>query len=100
MKVGAYLYAEGTPDAKGNRPPPTTELLNINYIDRFGVRAVFGRDVLSYKEAQSMVVAENIYSAYISRKEAMEHGNVAEWATKNPIEARLLVEVEKLLDAD
>ena len=74
------------------------ELLDLSYIDRFGVEAVYGRKELSYGEIRRMITAENVYQAIRSRNAAMD-GNIAEWASKNKQAAKLLYEVEELLDA-
>lgn len=76
------------------------ELLLLGYIDRFGVEAVMGRRELSAGEIRRMFTTENIVNAYLSRKAAMEGGNVAEWATKNPFYVDVLADVENILDAD
>jgi len=47
-----------------------------------------------------MIWQENIVLAYRSRKEAMNGGNVAEWANKNESAKNILADAEKLLDAD
>ena len=72
-------------------------MLDLSYVDRFGVRAVYGRDELSFSEIQRFLVAENIYNAYMTRKAADDW---AKWATDNPIAAKLLAEVEGLINAD
>jgi len=46
-----------------------------------------------------MIAQENIIESYKSRRAAMDGGNVAEWAKKNKQTARLLSEVEKILNA-
>ena len=90
--MDAYLYAEAVPDDEGKRPPPSKELANLSYIDRFGVKAVLGRDVLSYGEIQRMITAENIVRAYTSRK---REENWAQWALENPHSDELLKDIEK-----
>lgn len=59
----------------------------LDYIDRFGVRAVMGRDTLGAGEMQAMMMADNVRRAYLSRSAYRdEHGaeNWAEWAMSNP----------------
>ena len=89
MKVDAYNAA-----VDGHLP---REVIDISYIDRFGVRAVVGRDVLSFGEIQRLLVVENIYNAYVSRKSADDW---AKWATDNPHAAKILADVEGMIDAD
>jgi len=64
------------------------------------VKAVTGFDVLPVGLMRRMITQENIIEAFRSRRQAMEGGNVADWANKNENAARLLSEVEKILDAD
>jgi hypothetical protein len=47
-----------------------------------------------------MIWQENIITAYRARKEAMNSGNVAEWANKNESARNILADTEKILDAD
>ena len=96
MTVGALRYAEGVKDDDGRFPPIPKELLDLGYIDRFGVRAVTGKDVLPYGYILAMTVAENIVHAYISRKRSE---NWAKWAQDNPREDALLKRVEILANA-
>lgn len=93
----AYRYAEGNRDKDNKLPPPPKEFIDLGHIDRFGVRAVMGRDELAYHEIQAMLTAENIINAYRSRKLAK---NWAEWAQQNQQADELLKEVEIMLHAD
>lgn len=96
VKADAYRFAEGS-------GPPSAELLELSYIDRFGVRAVFGRDELSHGEIQRMILAENVKNAYLARRnyrDEEKNENWAEWASKHPDDAALLAGVERDLDAD
>lgn len=68
------------------------ELDLLAKIDRFGVRAVMGRNTLYYGETRRMILAENIYNAYHARRRSE---NWAEWAEKNPAMAKILFELEK-----
>ena len=90
----AYLYAEN--DAPSSIP---YELIDLSYIDRFGVEAVYGRKTLSAKEIRNMILAENVVNAYNSRRAAMGD-NVAKWAAENEQAAKLLLEVENILDGN
>lgn len=90
MKAEAYCFARD-----GSDPPK--EYIDLGYIDRFGVRAVMGRDELAYREIQAMLTAENIISAYYSRSQT---DNWAKWAQDNPQADKLLKEVEILIHAD
>jgi len=63
------------------------------------VKAVTGSDVLPAGLMRRMIAQENIIESYKSRRAAMDGGNVAEWAKKNKQTARLLSEVEKILNA-
>lgn len=64
------------------------ELLQLNYIDRFGAQAVMGRN-LGYKEMQHMVLAENVVKAYEDRNKSKSW---ASWAKEHPEKAQLLAE--------
>lgn len=87
----AYRYAEGAPDAGGKLPPHPRELTTLGYIDRFGVRAVMGKDELAYHEIQEMLAAENVVHAYLARKASNGWGK---WAQDNPEADKLLKKVE------
>ena len=88
VKVDAYNYASGVVD----RPPH--ELTELSYIDRFGVMAVYGRQVLSYGEMQKMLAAENVIRAYRSRQSAPNRGK---WAQENQDADGLLNDIEILI---
>jgi hypothetical protein len=77
--------------------PKPNELILLSYIDRFGVEAVTGKNILPFGDARRMIVAENIVEAYRDRKKS---GNWAEWAEKNPSAAELLRQVEMTLSED
>lgn len=70
----------------GDAPIPW-ELATYRAIERFGVKAVTGKDVLTYAEIHAMRTADIIVSLYQQREAS---GNVAEWTNKNPKEARIL----------
>ena len=71
------------------------ELDLLRKIDRFGVRAILGRDTLYYGELRRMILAENIYNAYFSRKNSEKTGGGwAAWSEKNPVMAKILFELE------
>ena len=67
------------------------ELIQLNYIDRFGAQAVMGRN-LGYLELRHMVLAENVLNAYNNRAKSQEW---ATWAKENPEQAELLAEAVK-----
>lgn len=92
--MDAFLYAEGAPDESENHPPLPYDLAIIGYIDRFGVKAVLGRDVLAYREIQRMLTSEHVYTAYISRQMSK---NWEKWAKDNPKADELLKNVEMLI---
>ena len=70
------------------------ELDTLAKIDRFGVKAILGRDVLYFGEMQKMIAAENVYVAYHSRRVSKQW---AEWADKNQKLYKILTEVENTL---
>lgn len=90
----AYLYVDS--DKPSSIPH---ELVDLPYIDRFGVEAVYGRKTLSAKEIRNMLIAENVVNAYNARRAAMGD-NVAKWASENESAARLLSDIEDLLDGE
>lgn len=85
MKRDAYAYAE--------RGGYSIEIDTLYKIDRFGVGAVMGRNVLYYGEMRRMIVAENIVKSYQSRARAE---NWAAWVEENTAMANLLAEAENL----
>ncbi len=87
--MAAFRYA-----GSGEHPPPG--LATLSYIDRFGVKAVLGKDVLSYGEIQRMLTEENIVKAFSSRKAS---GDWAKWAQENPQDEKLLTQAEILANA-
>lgn len=88
--VDAFKLAEG-----GDQNARSKELEKLHLIDRFGVKAVTGRDILGYKEMRFMYAAENIYNAKIAN---MNSDNWAEWARRNKQVAELLAKVEKMIN--
>ena len=90
MKADAYSFAIG----EGRKPAP---LKLLESIDRFGVKAVTGRDVLSYGEISRMRYCELIVSLYKSREAA---SNWAEWTGKNKAAAQALNEAERLYNVE
>lgn len=71
----------------------------LDYIDRFGVKAVTGRDTLGAGELKAMVMAENIRRAYWSRdayKNSEGKADWAEWAQKHPELNRYLTFAERV----
>lgn len=93
----AYRYVEGAPDEKNRLPAPPHEAVLLNCIDRFGVKAVMGRDVLSHGEINRMLLADRIIRAYASRRAS---GDWGKWAAANPNDDALLVHVETMINAD
>ena len=93
----AYRYAEGVPDENGNLPPQPRQYIDLGYIDRFGVRAVMGRDELAFHEIQEMLAAENAIDAYLSRKAS---GDWGKWAQENPRVDALLKQIEIIIHAE
>lgn len=76
----------------GSRPKPRA-LQILDAIDRFGVKAVLGRDVLSNKEIVEMTISEYVRKAYISRDAYRNEDNKvdwAEWASKHQYLSRYL----------
>lgn len=67
------------------------------YIDRFGVMAVLGRQVLSYNEIQRMILSENIINSYRSRQAAENRGK---WAEENSNADDMLNKLEIMIYAD
>lgn len=86
MTAAAYAYA----DSGGK----SQEIRLLRYIDRFGVKAVMGRDTLTAREIRWMLHAEAISKAYFARSRQ----DAAEWVKENPEmnvalrEAQLLAE--------
>jgi hypothetical protein len=79
------------------------ELLMLGYIDRFGVRAVMGRDTLGAGEIRRMIVAENITEAWKSRDRYRDKDGVAnwsEWAGKHPQLNSILTTAERLANGE
>lgn len=90
MTAAAYRYAS----REGELPP---ELDTLRLIDRFGVRAVLGRDVLSLGEMRRMLSAEVVLTAYRARSRAE---NWAKWADDNPELAGALGQAERTVADD
>ena len=67
-------------------PPPKWYRLH-NAVEGYGVKAVFGRDVLSPNEIMSMNITANIIKAYQSREESKDW---AKWNERNPKLAEML----------
>lgn len=61
-------------------------------IDRFGLEAITGRRQFYYGELRRLILAENIVTAYQTRKRSE---NWAAWAENNPVMAKILAEAEK-----
>lgn len=97
MAVAAYRYAEAAKDKQGRPPPPPPQINDLTYIDRFGVKAALGREVLSYREMNEMLLSENIVKYYHGRKSS---DNWDQWATAYPQGHELLSLIEKVIHAD
>lgn len=96
--VEAYHFAENAPDENDRLPPAPFELILLGYIERFGVKAVTGRDVLSAGEIRRMITADNIRNAYQSRRAAQkDEKGWAGWAAQHPNYDAWLKDVEKIL---
>ena len=102
MKTSAYSYADAevnplnyapNVDDNGDLLPSgySKELDLLAKIDRFGVQAILGRNVLYLGELRAMIFAENILYAY---RERHRSENWAEWADKHPHMAKLFFEIE------
>lgn len=72
MIAEAYAYADG----EGVIP---VEIRKLNYIDRFGIDAVYGRQ-LNYQELRRLEIAEAVVKGYISRKNSPDW---TKWAREN-----------------
>lgn len=88
VKALAYAYA-----SEGKHSP---EIAKLRTIERFGLEAVTGRKVLLYNEYLRMVAAENVVTAYNSRK---PYQDWAMWATDEPHLSKILNEAIKLYAA-
>lgn len=88
--TAAYREAED-PDVSGL----SDDLQKLWLIDRFGVRAVLGRDTLYAHEITRMIAAENVYKALRSRTNSDDW---AKWASDNKRAAELLAHVEKIIN--
>lgn len=64
------------------------------YVNRFGVQAIFGRQLYLH-EIKEMVIAENVFNAYMERQGS---GNWAEWAEKNPTMSEVLVKAARYVE--
>lgn len=89
MKALAYAHA-----SEGKNSP---EIEKLHRIQRFGLEAITGRRIFLLGEYCRLIAAENIVTAFNSRKRAT---NWAEWSQSNPHMAAILAEVEKLYNAD
>jgi hypothetical protein len=90
LKVAAYEYA-----VSGDRKP--AELMLMDAIDRFGARAVTGRDVLTASEILRARHAEFIVKSYRARAEAESW---PDFVNQNPHAAKVLNEAERLANGE
>jgi hypothetical protein len=70
------------------------ELKLLDAIDRFGVQAIMGRPTLGAGEMQSMVMADNVRRAWLSRSAYRDKDgeqNWAAWAEAEPELSEVLV---------
>lgn len=82
--AAAWRHAE-----EGEPAPP--EYVALQYIDRFGAAAVYGR-TLGAGELRRMVLVENVIKAHQGRERAE---NWAKWAQENPQASELLARAAK-----
>jgi hypothetical protein len=82
----AYAYAEGA-------GPQPGELNKLALIERFGCKAILGREVLGGAELQRMLLAERIVRSHFDRTNAEDW---AAWAKEHPHDNDLLNEAMKL----
>ena len=88
MKSDAYGHAsEGL---------HSREIEKLRRIERFGLKAITGRDIFLFHEYICLITADNIVSSYESRARS---ANWAEWAQSNPRMAGILAEATKLYAA-
>ena len=73
--------------------PPPWELATGRAIERFGVKAVTGRDVLTCAEIRGIQTADVIVRLFQRRAESE---NWAEWTKKNPRDAEILEAAQKI----
>ena len=83
--AAAYAYADGV-------GPMPRELVILNSIDRYGVKAVLGRDVLGAKEMRRMAVCDNIKMWYDARKRDEK------WSESHVNESNFLTEIHRMAD--
>lgn len=83
--VAAYLNAESGQYCK--------ELDVLAKVDRFGLKAIYGRDTFYYGELRRLIVAENVHYAYTMRKNSTEWDKLQ---AAQPELMNLLFEAEKL----
>ena len=88
----AVADAEANPQAYKDIPHYSRELDLLSKIDRFGLKAILGRDTFYHGELRHMIFAENIHTAYHARRNA---SSWAEWAERNPVMSKILFEIEK-----
>lgn len=85
--AAAYGFADGSQSSP--------EIRLANAIDRFGVRAVMGRDVLYAREYYAIRVAEDIVDGYKSREQT---DNIAAWQSENQRLGNLLFEAQQIYE--
>ena len=79
-------------DSRHNPKPDALKMLDA--IDRFGVQAVTGSPTLGAGEMQSMIYADNVRRAWLSRnayRDSEGNANWAQWAENYPELSEVLV---------
>lgn len=69
------------------------ELSIARKVDKYGVKAVYGRDVLTHAEIMGMSIADVVVRIYEQRAASNEW---AKWMIDHPKEAAFLEAVEKI----
>ena len=72
------------------------ELRLIRLVEKFGVKAIFGKDTLPANEVIKMLTADHVLNSYNSRKEKPW----GEWAREHPGDADLLHRAERLASGE
>ena len=75
----------------------SAELSLAALAQRFGVRAVYGRETLYSYELRQILLAERVQRAYASRNKS---DNWQAWAKANPADADLLGDIEARLNGE
>lgn len=81
-RITARTYAFCIGDA-----PIPAELITYRAVEKFGVKAVFGKDTLTPSEITGMRIADTLQRIYAQRE---ANKNVAEWTQEHPKEHEFL----------